>query len=371
MNSSSIGSSFDQSAWQQTFYRSLTQQASTDKQEIHSSENKKTFSNSHDHQNIKIDFPIWAYDLFDHSLFQKSLSSNHNEKVISVAKKVFEANLPELKDTKDLFIGFTGSDGREEKLSPHSSPIEILVGFRGKEGLKSVELEKIRTVISKDPTLFHQDIEIKCLDSDSLINHIDSQGDERPFPTRAWDSCYLSGNKGLFTEYKKSFFREIQDPKNSKTLKNFQRETVRKSFQVLNRTLGSKDKSQIDLETGKVFYDGKKKKGVKYPYLRPIQYKLGMHVFSLIQNNKISLEEFLQMPVTTVDRIQWLADKKFIKATAAEIKTYQRAYIASLVWFGIAQKNFEVLGQTETIFPAKDLKEVAETIVQFCDKLVA
>lgn len=353
----------DQLAWQQAFFSSLDQQCG--KREI----GKEERSSPND-RNEELGCPVWANDRFDISLFQKSLSAHHKTKVIAVAKRVFEERLPELKETKDLFIGFTGSDGREEKLNPHASPVEIVVGIRSTESLKSGAIDKIRTLISQHPDLFYKDIEVKCLETDALIT-FKGEKDERPFPTRALDARYLVGNEDTFIAYRKAFFKELQEPKNSKALARFKKNAVQDTYRVFKRTFEGVDKSQIDLSTGKVSYDGNRIKGVKYPYLRPIQYKLAMYVFSLIQNNKISEADFFQMPSPTIERIQWLAEKKLIKATPEEINSFQKAYIASLVWFSISQKRFEVFKNSEISLPTRELKGVADAIAQFCNRLAA
>ena len=353
----------DQLAWQQAFFISLDHPSG--KKEIGKEERSSPNSINDD-----LGCPVWANDKFDISLFQKSLSAHHKTRVIAVAKRVFEDKLPELAEAKDLFIGFTGSDGREEKLNPHASPVEIVVGMKSKESLKSGALEKIRTLIAQHPDLFYKDIEVKCLETDALMT-FKGEKDERPFPTRALDARYLVGNEETFIAYRKAFFKELQQPASSKALAKFKKNAVQDTYRVFKRTVEGVDKSQIDLFTGNVSYDGNRIKGVKYPYLRPVQYKLAMHVFSLIQNNKISEADFFQMPSPTIERIQWLADKKLIKATAEEIRSFQKAYIASMVWFSISQKRFEVFKQPEISLPVRELKGVAEAIAQFCNRLAA
>lgn len=353
---------FDQVAWQQAFYHSLNLQASE------ADENRILLCDHSDTANVPLDFPVWTLDRFDLSFFQTSLTSHHFNTVIAVAKKIFEERLPELKSAQDLFIGFTGSDGREEKLSPLSSPVEILVSFRGKGTVSSDVLERVRILISEHPNLFYSAIEVKCLQTDALMMFKGAK-DERPFPTRALDVQYLTGDVDFFVEYRKAFFRELQEPQNNKLLRAFKKSAVQPACQVLKHVYSGVDKSQIDLSQGKVFHDGKRIKAVKYPYLRPIQYKLAMHIFCLIQSKKLSETDFLHMPFTTVDRIQWLVDKKLILATPAEVKTFQKAYVVSLIWFAISQKRFEVLGIAETSFPSRDLKEGAEAIQKFCDAL--
>lgn len=102
-----------------------------------------------------------------------------------------------------------------------------------------------------------------------------------------------------------------------------------------------------------------------------MQFKLALHVFRLIQSKKLSEADFLQMPYTTVDRIDWLARRQLIQASSEEMAQFQKAYVASLVWFGLSQKKFEVQSSAEIFFPKKDLRDVADAISLFCSRTAA
>lgn len=313
-------------------------------------------------------FPIQKLDV---PLFQKDLKTYHKQKVIDVALKIFKEDLEEFHHLKGVCLVYTGSDGREEKLSPFSSPLEIIFIAKKADDLQMEIVKKVQNLLLKYRPFFDPDIEVKCLETDSLIcfnRNWDwtKPKDERPFPTRALDAQYLIGDMSVLESYKMTFYRQVRDSQSRSSIEFFDHNTVRATIQGFRRCLKGSDKNQIDLEGGIVNYDGAKVKGPKYPFLRSIQYKLGEQIFKHIQAGKLSEEDFLKMPFSTIERIQWMADKRLLNIKSQQTEEVQKAYIASLIWFGQTQKNFELNGIKQTSLPLDEVQAVAKAIDKFC-----
>lgn len=354
----------DQFAWQQEFFDSLEEKPG------HASDTPQIESNRKEKKHC-LSFP--GGKVLGHvnaQLFHENLRLNHREKIIAVARNILQEEVPELNECEDLCVTFTGSDGREEKLSRFSSPIELLIFVRKTTPLTSGIVDKLRSLIAWNSNLFYQDIELKSLRSDSLLTYAGPKG-ERPFPTRSLDALFIIGSQNVFNDSQKAFFAELQNPENGKKLNSFKKQTVHATHQVFNKVMNRSDVTQIDLATGQVCYDGKRIKGVKYPFLRAFQYTLAMHVFKLVKAKKIQESEFLTMPHAIIDRIQWLADKKFLEVTPEEVKEFKKAYATTLIWSGISQKNFEIDQQITTVFPSDEVTAVAQSIAKFYEILAA
>lgn len=140
-------------------------------------------------------------------------------------------------------------------------------------------------------------------------------------------------------------------------------------MQLLDRSEKGLAISDINLKNGTMTFNGDRIKATKYALLRPVQYKLAYRICVEIQNEKISKEDLNAMPLSTIDRIKWLSEKKLIELSPEAISTVQKAYAAALVWAGMAQKNFEINGDKTTTVPIQDLKEVTKVIRDFCVSL--
>lgn len=334
-----------------------------------------------------------------------------------VVREILSNEIPELTGIKGVVVSLTGSDGRTEKLSSESSNVELEIILDRKELLESGILEKFKQLVSsnsKHPNVFYPEIRVYSLDVDSLI-HFNRNSDWTqkknllPFPTRALDGLYVIGDPETFHGFKKLLFSQIGNPSNQKPLEKFRNDRVRPTLNLLRALVkqlaedkltgceapvaaepapiateaavtaaaGAKDHAaegeqeaqamaDIDIANGVLRYDGDRVKATKYPLLRPVQYQLAQHVIRLIKNKKIREDVFLQMPATIVERIEWLAQNKLINISSAQVQNVQKAYIISLAWCGIATKRFEVLHETQTQVPVKDLQIVVKAIAEFC-----
>jgi hypothetical protein len=373
-----------QAVWQQSFFESLELSSSSKANLVESAKLEETAHSVQESTSSLKDknvnegqtlapcsissFPIQKLDV---SLFQKDLKAYHRQKVIDVALKIFKEDLEEFHDLQGVCLVYTGSDGREEKLSPFSSPLEMIFIAKKADDLQMEIVKKVQSVLLKYRPFFDPDIEVKCLETDSLIcfnRNWDwtKPKDERPFPTRALDAQYLIGDRSVLESYKTTFYRQVRDSQSRSSIEFFNHNTVRATMQVFRRCLKGSDKSQMNLEEGIVNYDGAKVKGPKYPFLRAIQYKLGEQILKYIQTGKLIEDDFLKMPFSTIERIQWLADKRLLNIKPQQMEEVQKAYIASLIWFGQTQKNFELEGIRQTFLSLDEVKFVAQAIDKFC-----
>jgi hypothetical protein len=362
-----LKSTFDQISWQTIFFLSLENPPLRDhKNQI---EQKSSDSQSVDFSEEKNSFPLQQLHA---TSFQKSLSVRFILKVSEVAAKIFQDKIEELDGLKNECLACTGSDGREEKLSFYSSLIEMMLIVPKQDALKTGIIDKIQKILLEHPTFFYCKLEIKCLEEDSLICFnlnwdLFKPKNDRPFPTRAIDARYVIGNESILTSYKKKFFREVQDLENAKLLKKFRISTVKPTLKLLESLFEKQNLKDVNLKSGILHYDGKRIKATKYPLIRPVQYRLGQYICKQIQKKKLSEEDFLTMPSTTIERIQWLVNQNLLEMENTEIQAIQKAYIASLIWFGQAQQNFELQNLEETQCSPDDLKAVTEVIVRFCN----
>lgn len=370
----SIESNFNQAIWQVNFLDSMQESPRnehTKDEEDEIDETKElplSLVQTASQKEVSAFFPLQILDAIQ---FQTALSNHHIQNVQLIAVSLFKDNMKCFNDLKDICIAYTGSDGRNEKLSPFSSPLELMFIVKRQENLHSETLNKVQEFVSYHPTFFYGRVEVRCLENDSLIcynRNLDWKGkkDNRSFPTRALDAHYLVGSLSIFTDYKTQFYQELQDAKNIHFLKSFKKDAIQPTMSLFKRTIEQSTTSDINIETSIAFCDDKRVKGTKYPFLRVIQYKLGLHICSQIQKGKMSLETFIAMPSSTIERIQWLASKSLLQLNQIQVEELQKSYAASLIWFGIVQKNYEVHGKSQTQLPSEELKSVARTISIIC-----
>ncbi len=357
-----LQANFSQTNWQEKFHIALEIQPCDENKENKKSTKKGNF--------IPCEF-LFPWKELNACIFQSELK-DRTFLLISSISKILKDDVPELEDLKDACVCYTGSDGRDEKLSKFSSHMELMFLARHVKEINEMLLQKIKIVISKYPELFITDIDVKCIETDSLIcfdrnkNWKSGNKDDRPFPTRALDAQFLIGNPDLFKTYKCKFYEEVQNPDSKKKIGSFKNCAIRPAMQLLQRSTIGIAVSDINIQQGSMTYNGDRVKASKYALLRPVQYKIAEHTCKLIQEKKLSKDDLLIMPNSVIERIQWLTEKKFLKLSVEQLTNIQKAYAASIIWSGLAQKNFEVnLEETMTVNMI-DLKEVSTTINDFC-----
>lgn len=312
----------------------------------------------------------------DPKQFSENLG-DYNQKIYDKAKEILQQYFStELNLLKHACIVFTGSDGRGEKINPMESPVELVLLVEDKSGSDFAAVaKKVNALIDKNPTLFFKKLEVKCLKLDhmSTYTRLDDTGtpiEERAFPTRALDATYLAGNASVFAKYKDLFFQELQQADMQKTLKGFADSALKPTISLLNKAAEHKDTSHLDIEKDALYSDGDRIKGTKYPLLRAVQYKLADHIVKVIKHKGLSKTDFLKMPRSTIDRIQWLADNKLIAISQAAVEATKQAYAAALYWFGRAQIALKEENKKEIILPKGELENISKRIHNFCNSKI-
>lgn len=355
---------FSQSLWQESFLKALDIQPKSD-------ENKENSTSSRDTSSFKVSDFLFPWNEIDTGVLQDCFRERLTNQTETV-QKILIGQIPELKDLKNACLGFTGSDGRAEKLSSFSSPLELMFLVNHVKDVDEEILQKIQTVASKHSTLFYKEIEVKSIQTHSLVcfdknqNWKNSNKDDRPFPTRALDATFLIGETSIFKDYKDKFHEEVESQDSKKRLASFKNSAIRPAMQLLQRSEKGLATSDIDVAKGSMTFNGDRIKATKQALLRPVQYKIGAHICKLIQEKKLTKDNLKSMPTSIIDRIQWLANKNLLKVSEAQLSKVQKAYTAALIWAGLAQKNFEVNEETTTHVSVQDLKEVAKAINDFC-----
>lgn len=355
---------FKQSKWQENFINSLDMLPVKN-------EEKDSKAESLEEVKYKVQELLFPWKEINSSALQETLENRFINKNKKIAKAVL-GKIEELSNLKDVCIAYTGSDGRGEKLSFFSAPMELMLIIKKADQINEETLKKLKDTVSEHPDLFFPKIEIKQLEEKdtSLIgfdqNWNEAQKKYRPFPTRGLDASYLLGDASIFTNYKTKFYKEVQDPKSSNLLHSFMRSNIKPVMGLMQRSVDGQEISNIDLKQGITTYNGDRIKATKFALLRPVQYKLAQHICKLIQEQRLSEEDFLKMPYSTIDRVNWLAQKNLLTISDKKISKIQKAYTASLIWEGMAQKNFEVNHQSIMSIPPQELQEVAQAICKFC-----
>lgn len=278
--------------------------------------------------------------------FQAELTAL-NQKTTKTVKKIFEEAIPEIVTNRKVAISFTGSDGRNEKLST-LSPYEIQVIFNERSDYNPELIEKITNFL-KSNRIFHHSLEIKFLDSDCLISFNRKKDlDEKeyaPFPSRALDAQYLTGNQEVMQRYKEIFFTQLVHPDAGKKITQFRTSAFKgNAYRALMaaKTNDAKENG-FDATTGEIFYkDGEKRsiKSVKYAFLRYTQYFTTIEFCRALNGGRISIADAAAYPRSIIERIQWLVDNRLMKKENGEFLSMN--YAASLIMYSQSQRAHEL-----------------------------
>lgn len=297
--------------------------------------------------------------------------SEFNERIIETARVPFNS-LSEDLERNECALVYTGSDGRCEKFSADASPIELILILKERNEKHHEIIQKIQKIIENHPHIFYKKFEIKYLEAEDRVSIFDNfNSGERPvpFPTRAFDAKFFIGREDVYAEYKSKFFREMLVA-SLRTHGRFKKATVNNAMALLSKTLESKVVDHISFSSAELHYDGGSRKGVKYPFLRPMQYQIADTIFQLIKEKKIHEEEMSQIPPSIIGRVHWLAEKKLIKISDEILVDVTQAYMKALVWSEQSYRAFVTDKQTVLKVPESELKFVASTIHQFCQSKI-
>lgn len=289
-----------------------------------------------------------------------------NKQIKRTVSTIFAEELRDLGEEKlsEFAIFTTGSDGRREKFDCNEcSPLEVIVVFSNEENPEVVE--KINSIIQKHPTFFYERLFVNSLSNDNLLLFNNGKED-RLMPARAIDSRKLFGSKALKEKLRETFFEQV---KKSGSLDSFKKKYCKFSESVLVKHIemqGMKEK-HFDVDTGEIYFDGNRIKGVKYPLFRPIQYKIVFEICKGIQAGQIDKEQFLSMPKDTVSRLQWLRDNQLTTLTQAKIDHIKKAYSMMLLWYKESQSNFTDRQERVMRVNPEELFHVCTTILSFAE----
>ncbi len=258
-----------------------------------------------------------------------------------------------LKENDQLAVCYTGSDGREEKIGL-ASPVELFVVISGRNEHSQKLLQRIEEVVAREFKIFDPEVEVKDVDHDNLLMY--EGRNRRPFPTRALDAKFLIGSCSAVNNFRKTFFNQLKDVQNNKTLRKFRRKNAKKPLVALSRIKTSNDDEScgLNLKTGVMIYDGTAiVKATKFPILRSYQYSIAVIIFRTIQQEKMSWEDFEKLPRDIPARIQYLCNLKLFDPKSYSIELIQKVYLLGMIWFGESEKNYRVYGkQTMRVDPS-------------------
>lgn len=310
---------------------------------------------------------VFSINFFKPHIFQHYLSKINS----TIQKKAREILLKHFPDPLPLCIATTGSDGRDEKIFL-MSPIELIIIYKKKEDYTAnkTTVKKIEDLIQEHLDTFYPSIELKYLDQSNLICYSSKKEEEDakrdvPFPTRALDAKYIMGEVGIFTAYKTHFYDQVQDPKNTHQIQRFKNNARKPSVRMIRQQV-----KDFDLTEGTFYYDGEKIKGPKYPLLRSVVFTIAHLVCKLIFTKQIDTEVMSTFPSNTIERLDWLKDKKWISED--DCSNLQKAYGMSLYWFERCQKSYKTQSdQPITLSVQKsELEWVAKTILKFGETII-
>lgn len=265
-------------------------------------------------------------------------------------------------------ILMTGSDGREEKTLTPTSAIELMLILPEVENDSELEAT-LSKVVSEASTIFYHYLEVKFLSATNRLTAYKNESkpeDERCFVTRAFDARLILGEKALYIEFRTQVFFEIQNPDNKKFIEKFSTSCCKPAIALLKKTINAEDTSHIDITNGIVHNNGDRIKGTKYPFLRPVQYKIAEMVCKLIRNHEISCQTFLTMPFSINDRIKWLTSNRLITINETEANNLTGAYQSALAIYSDSQIELETKGIQQIPVEGKKLGEIALHINHFC-----
>lgn len=296
-------------------------------------------------------------------------------RAVDCAKKALSVHVPELFTApQGVAIVCTGSDSRLEKCGL-GSPLECIL-VTPKKALSSLQekiVDKVLRVFSESSGLIYSFLDKKGLDQD-LVSTYESF-EVRVIPTRAFDAQLVAGDECTFGEYKKKLYSELNQ--NTVDLKKFKDFFLKPTLQNLRQELSNSPKKNplLTLDSGKVYYDPKKGRGLKHDILRAVQYSIAFVLFRMIQDNRLSFEECGTIPSTIVGRLRWLEERKITPLTGEQYATITRNYIQTSYWY--TQLNSKVMSEnggsdvvTVMQFDPHQLRQVVHETHELCKIMI-
>ena len=241
-------------------------------------------------------------------------------------KKRFSDVLP----TDPCFFVTTGSDGRFEK--SNYSKVDLLFYFDGQkmDATRIQELtQRIHTFCVERPDLLSKQSEIKDMGRQRPLYFKTDDGRELFFPTRCLDATFLFGNNDQFTHYK----HKIADI-TAEEAAQFQNTRLRHAKEVVEKGIQKVHGSTLchfDLTKGELYYSASDVgnltvRSTKHGHLRGVQYKVSVIIFNALLDKTLTLEDYDQLPNTTVDRILFLQKKSILHLDDTQVTKLIDAY---------------------------------------------
>lgn len=300
--------------------------------------------------------------------FKETLATN-SVKEKNRLQSIFENSLTDV-SADDCCIFVTGSHGRREK--GEAGQVELIVAFKRELSKEQKNLIKARieNLVKAHHTEFDSKIEYQTFKTGSKVIAYE----DKLIPTRAFDSMRVWGSKIIKKDYYTTMFSQISSL-NSKEYsdfsKNFRQASIRQlSENIKNSTENKENKKEnlkpFDLNTGTLFYDGKKTRASKFPFLRTVQYQLAHQIFQAIKAKKMSEKQFneLRKQRTVPKKLEWMIKNNFFKTPEKELNNLANAYMVSLIWYESAEKGFQS-GNQEMQVDLNQLKDLTNTIHKF------
>lgn len=306
----------------------------------------------------------------------------------SDAVAIFQETMGPLSDIP-YCIATTGSDARNEKYS-RLSPMEVMfivddseeslsfspIALSSAPAQPSENIRKINGVVvnmfSKYPGVFDGRVQVQGIKSNPLSFHsLSISGSQAHYviPNRAVDATYLYGDKKLMETYQNQTLISLKSFNSTQRLK-FNRKFLQESLNVLTACIKKTEKKPVDLEKGQLHYDGNRIKSTKYPFLRPVQYKLTEYIIKGVKDGKLTGETLPKMPKEIANRIIWLQATAVLPLSTETAQKISQAYNKALEWHLRSQDAFEKKIEVIEVDP-KELGVVATTIYEFAGKMAS
>lgn len=267
-----------------------------------------------------------------------------------ILEKIQELN----NSLSSIAIALTGSDARFEKGGFSSKSELVVITAAPEESLPpdaQLSLAKIRELVASNLSFFFEMVEKKQVRAAEQVSVC--VGRKNVFaPTRAFDAQFIAGNTELFVEYKKQLYVELKsDPA---ILKSFKKDFLKEAEKTLSlewRAIQSPTKKSpvkpsskllgVDVSRGLVQTDGEYVKGPKYGVLRTIQYSVAYKIFC----SPLSQADFMQVPSSILERIDWLRNKNLSGLTGEECDQLKHYYKLGSLWYSRLQDEVSLHGE--------------------------
>jgi hypothetical protein len=272
--------------------------------------------------------------------------------------------------SKDFAVLTTGSDGRYEKGPYHTSRLELIVLFKKQEDQEL--LQEIKEFNDYSPEVFFEDLEIKCVEKDSMSNFRNDH--TRVFPTRILDGVLLDGSELIRQKAREKIFGEFLEESGKSILGRLKRKKL-EFKSVLEKEGESKFKGEKvnhyqinDSEVISNFDPDNYLLSFKTGPLRVVQYTLAKELIreyreTKKENREQAFKILNNLPKNIPRRISHLRDNKMLNISEETSKDLEDAYRYFLWAYNLAQERYQKYNEKQTAFDKKEVKSRIDTIM--------